>query len=542
LRVLCCWNPAEEVDRGSASSATPAVHAPRQVALTSAESWAAGTDDVELKVRSRLSSFNAVFGLSLILTQVSSSAQAMRLVITAVPSIAPGHTAVAWHPGRPGDYYEQAPAGVRHALARLTEPGRLEVDGFASCWAFPLASRLAREPVVLVTVGHEDPSKEETYLLSVLAQICGTVIANHELKAEAELRAKSDRERDVARAQAAELAASEARQRAILDAALDAVVTIDQHGRVTYVNSAFEHTFGYHAADVAGRELAEVIVPPALRDAHRHGFARYLATMEPHLLGRRIEVTAMRADGTEFLAEVAVTRVERPGDPVFTGFIRDITEQRRAQQELMASRARLVTASDAARQRVTRDLHDGAQQRLVTTLINLQLAEQKWDSAPERARELLGLALRDARHGIEDLREIAAGIHPAVLTQRGLAAAIEALAARMPIPVQLAVPARRLPAPVEASAYFFCSEALTNVAKHARATSAWVRVEPGDDFCTVEVRDDGIGGAVPRSESSGLTGLRDRIGALNGTMDIASPVGGGTVLTAVIPLSAERAG
>ena len=143
----------------------------------------------------------------------------------------------------------------------------------------------------------------------------------------------------------------------------------------------------------------------------------------------------------------------------------------------MASRVRLVAASDAARRRVTRDLHDGAQQRLVTTLINLQLAEQKWESAPQRARELLGLALRDARCGIEDLREIVAGIHPAILTQRGLAAAIDALAVRLPIPVQLDVPDRRLPAPIEASVYFFCSEALTNVVKHARATSAGVRVD-----------------------------------------------------------------
>ena len=202
----------------------------------------------------------------------------------------------------------------------------------------------------------------------------------------------------------------------------------------------------------------------------------------------------------------------------------------------MASRARLVTASDAARQRVTRDLHDGAQQRLVTTLINLQLAELKWESAPQRARELLGLAIRDARRGIEDLREIVSGIHPAILTQRGLAAAIDSLAAGLPISVQFDVPDARLPAPVEASVYFFCSEALTNVVKHAHATSAWVRVKLTDDRCAVEVRDDGIGGAQPRSETSGLNGLRDRIGALNGTMDITSPVTGGTVLEASIPL------
>jgi PAS domain S-box-containing protein len=316
------------------------------------------------------------------------------------------------------------------------------------------------------------------------------------------------------------------------------VISIDQRGRVTYVNSAFEHIFGYRADEVIGRELAEVVVPPSLREAHRQGFARYPATW-PAVLDRRIEITAMRADGSEFPAELTVTRTGLTGTSAFTGYLRDITERQRAEHELMASRARLVTASDMARQQITRDLHDGAQQRLITTIINLQLAEQKWASAPQRARELLGLALRDARRGIEDLREIAAGIHPAVLTQRGLAAAIDALTARLPIPVHIDVPDRRLPGPIEASVYFFCSEALTNVVKHARATSASVRVELQDDRCAVEVRDDGIGGARPRSETSGLNGLRDRIGALNGTMDITSPATGGTVLQACIPLPSD---
>jgi len=249
----------------------------------------------------------------------------------------------------------------------------------------------------------------------------------------------------------------------------------------------------------------------------------------------------MRADGSDFPAEVTVTRTGPPEEPAFTGYGRDITERQRAEQELNASRARLVAASDAARQRVTRDLHGGAQQRFVSTLINLQLAYHKWESAPQRAKQFLGLALRDAQHGIDDLREIAAGIHPAILTQRGLAAAIDALAARLPIPVQIEVHDRRLPAPVEASVYFFCSEALTNVVKHASATSAWVRVELEGGECAVEVRDDGIGGAKPRSETSGLNGLRDRIGALSGTMDIISPANGGTVLRASIPLPSESA-
>ena len=125
---------------------------------------------------------------------------------------------------------------------------------------------------------------------------------------------------------------------------------------------------------------------------------------------------------------------------------------------------------------MTRDLHDGAQQRLVSTIIGLQLAQRKWVTEPRRARELIDLALSDATHGMAELRELAAGIHPAILTQRGLAAALAALTGRLPVPVQLDLPRDRLPAPVEASVYFFCAEALTNVVKHARASSAW---EPG---------------------------------------------------------------
>jgi signal transduction histidine kinase len=233
---------------------------------------------------------------------------------------------------------------------------------------------------------------------------------------------------------------------------------------------------------------------------------------------------------------VAVTRTGLPGEAAFTGYVRDITDRQRAEQELIASRARLVTASNAARQRITRDLHDGVQQHLVATLINLQLAEQRWEPAPQRARELLGQALEGTRRGIEDLRELVAGLHPAVLTQHGLAPAVRALADRLAIPAEIDVPGIRLPASIEASLYFFCSEALTNIVKHAQATRAWIRLEVTADRCVVEVRDDGIGGARPGPETSGLLGLSDRIGAIGGTLDIISPSSGGTVLRASVPV------
>jgi len=490
-----------------------------------------------------LSLLNSVFSLSLILAQASSPAQAIRLVTTAVPSIAPSHNAVAWHPSKSGEYYEQAPESFGGLLAGLTGVARLDAEGLSKSWAFPINSPLTREPVFLIVTGTPDLSDQETFLLSILAQLCGAVIASQELIAaerervsEAELRGRADRDREVAEARAAVLAASEARQRVILETALDAVVSIDRDARVTYVNSAFERTFGYRAEDVIGRDLADTIVPPSLREAHRRGLARHLETGQASILNRRIEMPAMRADGTEFPAEVAVTFTGPPGQPEFTGYVRDITDRQRAEQELIASRARVVAASDAARRRVTSDLHDGAQQRLVATLISLQLAEQRWESAPQRARELVGRALDDARQGLEDLRALAAGLHPAILTQHGLAAAVRALADRLPVPVEIDVPGLRLPAAIEAGLYFFASEALTNVVKHAHATCAWIRLEVPADQCVVEIRDDGIGGASPLPETSGLIGLRDRIGALGGTLDIISPHSRGTVLRATVPI------
>ena len=149
--------------------------------MPSTEHHGPGADDVVPDVSRVLSSVNSVFGLSLILAQTSSPAQAMRLVTTAVPSIAASHSAVAWHPGKSGEYYEQAPESVGSLLAGLTGAARLDMAGLSACWAFPVSSPLAREQVFLIVTGSEDLSDQETFLLSVLAQQCGAVIASHEL-------------------------------------------------------------------------------------------------------------------------------------------------------------------------------------------------------------------------------------------------------------------------------------------------------------------------------------------------------------------------
>jgi len=206
-------------------------------------------------------------------------------------------------------------------------------------------------------------------------------------------------------------------------------------------------------------------------------------------------------------------------------------------EDLRASRARLVAASDAARRRIERDLHDGAQQRFVALSLLLRLART---SAPDDSRtaSLVDEAMAQLTAGLAELRELARGIHPAVLSERGLAAALESLATRAPVPVEVTGdPGERLPPAAETAAYFTAAEALTNVARYAHATAATITLRREPDVLTVEIADDGIGGADPAS-GSGLRGLVDRLGAVDGRLEIDSPPGGGTRLRARIPVPA----
>jgi signal transduction histidine kinase len=205
-------------------------------------------------------------------------------------------------------------------------------------------------------------------------------------------------------------------------------------------------------------------------------------------------------------------------------------------EELRTSRARIVEAGTHERRRLERNLHDGVQQRLVALSLTLRLAQGKVHNDPERADELLTAAQEELTLALGELRELARGIHPAVLSDRGLGAALEALAGRAPIAVDLAeLPGDRLPEPIEAAAYFVVAEALTNVVKYAHASQATVRVMRRNGTAVVEIADDGIGGADP-DRGSGLKGLVDRVSALDGSMSLDSPAGAGTRLRAEIPV------
>jgi PAS domain S-box-containing protein len=228
----------------------------------------------------------------------------------------------------------------------------------------------------------------------------------------------------------------------------------------------------------------------------------------------------------------------------FTELVATAVANAEGRAELTASRARVVAASDETRRRIERDLHDGTQQRLVSLALALRSTEAAVPPEQEALRRELSRSAEGLAAVVDDLREISRGIHPAILSKGGLGAAVKSLARRSPVPVELDVQVgARLPEPVEVAAYYVVSEALTNAAKHARASAVSVAVGAADSVVTLAIRDDGVGGADP-TRGSGLVGLRDRVEALGGTIEIASGSGDGTAVVARIPVrpGPERSG
>jgi PAS domain S-box-containing protein len=223
---------------------------------------------------------------------------------------------------------------------------------------------------------------------------------------------------------------------------------------------------------------------------------------------------------------------------------RDISERHRAEAErqraesLQASRARIVQATLEERRRLGRNLHDGAQQRLVNVMVTLQLALGR--ALDEDTRELIDASLEQTRQAVGDLRDLGSGLHPSVLTHRGLRAAIASLTARAPVPVEVNVPAERFTPTVEATAYFVIAEALANIGKHAGASEAAVTAVTHGGWLRVRVSDDGSGGA-DTAGGSGLSGLQDRVAAVGGTLAVESPAGAGTTVEAMLPVKPAEA-
>jgi len=319
------------------------------------------------------------------------------------------------------------------------------------------------------------------------------------------------------------------------------------------ITEEIERISGYPPAsfiDSSKRTLVSIIHPD---DRERVLSAVGEATYErPWVLEYRI----VRADGeVRWVLDRGQLVPGAGGQRWMDGAIFDVTDRKAAEEalrrreveqarteELRASRSRIVEAADAARKRIERDLHDGAQQRLVALGLEVRLARKRVADDPAAAAPFLDHLANELAGASAELRELARGIHPAVLTERGLGPAIEALAARAPVPVEVVgVPEDRLPPVAEATAYFTVAEALTNVAKYARADNAVVRFARQEATMVVEVRDDGVGGASAGA-GSGLSGLADRVGALEGRLSVESPPGHGTLVRAEVPLSAVSPG
>jgi len=333
---------------------------------------------------------------------------------------------------------------------------------------------------------------------------------------------------------------SEARNRALLNALPDLMFRIGRDGTYLDFNADRESELATPPEEILGKTVWERL--PA-------EVAERLMRCADHALDeggvQTVEYELDFPDGHRHYEG----RLVASGPDEVVLIVRNITDRKRQEaevrrlyaelerrlQQLQASRARIVEVGDAERRRLERNLHDGAQQRLVSLSLTLRLAEGRLESDPEAARRMLGEAGEELAQALAELRELARGIHPAVLIERGLATALESLVTRATVAVEVEeLPGERLPPSVEAAVYYIVAEALTNAGRYARAEGASVRVRCENGHAVVRVADDGVGGADPGA-GSGLRGLRDRVEALDGRFSVVSPPGEGTTITAEIP-------
>jgi PAS domain S-box-containing protein len=421
---------------------------------------------------------------------------------------------------------------------RLGDGTFVDVDGRPVQLPGPGSARVAtmieRNDRCVAALVHDRSLEENPELVDAVTAAAALALENERLQAE--LRARLD-----------ELE----RERDFLDTVANVtpsfLCVIDPEGRIVRFNRAFEQASGYEDdAGVRGRFFWDVFAAPedrgSVRDHVTQAGADGAVVEHENLWiargGQRMSVAWSRAP-----------LVDEEGRARYLVCGVDISERLRQQEELRrlyaevqrradelhASRARIVEAADFERRRLEQNIHDGAQQRLVALSLRLRLAESRLDNDPVEARRLLTSAGSELTAALQELSELARGIHPAVLAEHGLAPALESLAARATVPVELApLPAERLPNAVEAAAYYLIAEALTNAERYARARRVTVSVSRPNGVAIIRVSDDGVGGADPE-RGSGLRGLADRVEALEGRLVIDSPPDRGTTITAEIP-------
>jgi PAS domain S-box-containing protein len=317
----------------------------------------------------------------------------------------------------------------------------------------------------------------------------------------------------------------EARHRALLDALPDLLLRLRADG--TYLEVTGDVSKLANPPDTVVGSNVRALLPPEIAERLMTCVA---AALESGSLAT-VEYRLRTHLGDERDFEV---RVAPAGPEEVLAVVRDMTDLRQAMRDLTESRARIVAAGDAERRRVERNLHDGAQQRLVSVALHLHLVRRRLETDPHEVPELVESAQTELALALEEIRELVRGLHPRLLSERGLGPALQALAERMPLPVEIVdTPAQRLPAQVEAAAYYLVAEAIANAGKHSGASLVTVRVCQEAETVVVEIVDDGIGGADPTG--SGLRGLSDRVAALGGMLALSSAPGRGTALRAELP-------
>ena len=350
------------------------------------------------------------------------------------------------------------------------------------------------------------------------------------------------------------LGESEARKRAIMQAALDGIITINHEGRMIELNAAAEKIFAHSRSKLIGENVLEV-VPQSFRVWFQNGLTNCFAGDKGPTQGSRIEMPALRADGSRFSAEFTITRIRLTGPPMFTIYIRDITQHKRAEAELRSLPQRIIKAQEAERSRIAQELHDGINQLIASVKMRLHKVEGSLPDLKPAAREILQRCDRLLVKVLEENRRIAHNLRPTDLDHLGLAAACTSFCSEVQLRTNLLFqcritsPNHRLPSGMELHLFRIVQEAVNNIEKHARAKSVRLQMRIQQGSVVLKIKDDGQGfdpktlkAGKKKRHGLGLTNMRERALSLGGTYEIKSALGRGTEIVVHVPLSAVQRG
>jgi len=350
------------------------------------------------------------------------------------------------------------------------------------------------------------------------------------------------------------LGESEARKKAIMQAALDGIITFDHEGRMIELNSAAEKIFGFGQSKLIGENVMEV-VPASFKPWFKNGLANHFAGDKGPVQGSRIEMPALRSDGSSFAAEFTITRIKLAGPPMFTLYIRDITQRKRAEAELRALPQRIIKAQEAERSRIAQELHDGINQLIASVKMRLRKIDSSLPDLKPAAREILARCDRLLVKVLDENRRIAHNLRPTELDNLGLAAACSSfcneiqLRTNLKFQCRLIAASQRLPLAVELNLFRIVQEAVNNVEKYARAKSVKLGIRIGEDSAVLKIQDDGQGFDAKtlkpggkKHHGLGLTNMRERALFLGGNCEIESLPGRGTTITVRVPLKNSKKG